>query len=155
MYYFCGRLPSSGNSGTTCAIILRSLATQLIKQNLEMASLVHEAFQEKGSFRSIRAMKTLLCDVGPNVKPMRLLLYGLDKCDTNVQESTIQSMLDLQKGAAGRCKVLILSREESSIRRKMSGKFHLPLNDKTTDSLNLFIKTNVAELREQNSHYEP
>ena len=150
LYYFCGRLPTNGRGGADCAIVMRTLAVQLVRQNLDIASLIHEAHLEKASSRSSSAIKQLLVDVQANVKPIRVVLDGIDECEPHVQKDIIRNLLDIQRVGSKCLKVLISSREEPTVRTSMKKTFTLALNDKTTDALKRYIQSKVTELQNTN-----
>ena len=147
LYYFCSRLPTVASPGTDSTVILRTLAVQLVQQNLDVASLIHEAYVEKASFRSTLAIKRLLMDVRGDVKPIRIVLDGIDEFEPPVQKDVIRTLLDIQRGTSEHCKILISSRDEPTLRLSMSEKWNLNLQGRTTGPLTQYIRNKIAELQ--------
>ena len=146
LYYFCSQSPST----ITCAIILRTLAYQLLQQNLDMASLVHQAYLQTGSTRSGPAMKKLLTQLLPNSKTARIIIDGIDEGDRATQQEILRSLIDIQKSAGHHCKLLVSSREEPQIQKLLAAKVHLKLGEQTLGGLGLYIKDRIKTLHTDN-----
>lgn len=144
LYYFCGHQSSSENS---CAIILRTLAFQLLQQNLDMASLVYQAYLQKGSNRSGPAMKKLLTQILPASKVARIVIDGIDEGDHATQQEILKSLIEIQKSANHHCKLLVSSRDEPQIQKSLAAKTHLKLGEKTAEGLGLYIKDRIKGLQ--------
>ena len=144
MYYFCGQRSSSGDS---CAHILRTLIIQLLRQNLDMAPLVHQAYLQKGSSRSSPSMKKMLKEVLSNVNSSRIVLDGIDECDHSTQKEIVTNLVELQKHVGNACKILFSSRHEPQINKSLAQKTHVPLEGNTAGGLHLYIQHNVEELK--------
>lgn len=143
LYYFCGEKTSQDS----CSTILRTLAIQALRQNLDMVPLVHEAYLQKGSFRSSHGIKKLLKEVLSNLESTRIIVDGLDECGHSLQREVLRSLQDIQSSAGELCKVLVSSRSEPQIDKAISKKVHITLDGKTTEALNLFIESNVEALK--------
>lgn len=144
LYYFCGHQSSIGDA---CAITLRTLAVQLLQQNLDLASLVHQAYIQKGSNRSGPAMKRLLTQVLLTSKVTRIVIDGIDEGDHATQQEILKSLTDIRKSAHHHCKLLVSSREEPQIQKSLASKSHLKLGEKTVEGLSLYIKDRVKDLQ--------
>ena len=142
LYYFCSQ-QSSG--AVACVKILRTLVVQLLRQNIGMASMVHEAFLQKITPNSSPAIRKMLIQILPNVKAPYILIDGIDELDPAVQQELLKSLTDIQKQADYQCKLLITSREEPQIKKFLSGD-HLKLEGRTEEGLNLYIENKVKEL---------
>ena len=145
LYYFFGNQSSNAN---TCATILRTLAYQILQHNLDMASLIHQAYLQKGSNRSGPAMKRLLTQILPSFKSPRIIIDGIDESDPATQQEVLKSLVDIQKSAGQCCKLLISSRNEPQIRKWLAAKIHMDLGEKTNEGLSLYIKDRVKTLQE-------
>ncbi|MCJ1473086.1 hypothetical protein MMC13_001736 [Lambiella insularis] len=143
LYYFCGQKTSQDS----CSTILRTLALQLLRQNIDMVPLVHEAYLQKGASRSSQGIKKILRETLSNVKSARIVVDGLDECHHSLQKEVLGSLLDVQKHSGDSCKILVSSRPEPQINKALPRKVHVTLQGKTTEALNLFIEHNVAALR--------
>lgn len=144
LYYFCGHQSSSGD---TCAVILRTLAFQLLQQNLDLASLVHQAYLQKGSNKSGPAMKKLLTQVLPTSRVVRIIIDGIDERDHATQQEILKSLIEIRKSADPYCKLLVSSRDEPQIQKSLAAKSHLKLGEKTMDGLSLYIKVRIEGLQ--------
>lgn len=145
LYYFCSHKSPKGD---TCATILRTLAIQLLQQNLDMASLVHQAYLQKGSNRSGPVIKKLLIQVLPTSKVARIVIDGIDECDHAIQQEVIRGLIEVQKSASHYCKLLVSSRDEPQIQKSLAAKTHLKLGDKTVEDLSLYIKDRIKGLQD-------
>ena len=146
LYYFCGQKASIGDR---CASVLRTLAVQLLRQDLDMAPLVHQAYLQKGAALSMAGMRKLLKELLSNAVNTHIILDGIDECDIDNQSNILKSLFELQKHAGDSCRVLVSSRDEPLIRKALSHKPHLVLDQKTTEGLNIYIKTSVEDLRDE------
>ena len=144
LYYFCGHQSSSAN---TCAIILRTLAYQVLQHNPDMVPLIHQAYLQKGSNRSGSAMKRLLKQVLPTSKVSRIVIDGIDEDDHVAQQEILKNLIEIRKSADHCCKLLVSSRDEPQIQKPLATKNHLRLGEKTVDGLNLFIKDRIKDLQ--------
>lgn len=147
LYYFCGKR-SSGQD--TCAIVLRTLAIQLLRQNQDMVALVYQSFVQKMSSCSSVAMKKILREILPSVKTARVVIDGIDEFNHQTQQEVLKAMVELQKRVGPSCKLLICSRFEPQISRLLSPMIHIKLEHKTHVGLNLYIQRKVKDLE---SHF--
>ena len=145
LYYFCSHQSSSG---TTCAIMLRTLAIQLLQQNLDMAPLIHQAYLQKGSNKSSPAMKNLLIKLLPTSKVARIIMDGMDEISHATQQELIKNLIEIQKSVDPPCKLLVSSRDEPQIQKSLGTRNYLNLGGKTAESISLFIKDRMKGLQE-------
>ncbi|MCJ1426586.1 hypothetical protein MMC29_004489 [Sticta canariensis] len=151
LYYFCGQ----SSAKDSCGIVLRTLANQLVRENRDLAPLIHQCYLQKGSTTSHPAMKKMLKDVLSTVKPTRIVLDGVDECDYRVQKDVLSSLIELQKHAGENLKILVSSRETPEIKTVMPQKMHMRLDGKTNDALHLYIQQRVKLLKENFPDYDP
>ena len=144
LYYFCDHQSPGENA---CAMILRTLAVQLLQQNTDVASLVHQAYLMKASNRSVPTMKKLLAHVLPTSKVARIVIDGIDELDDATQQETLRSLVEIQKNAGQFCKLLFSSREEPKIKKSLTAKKHLKLGEKTLGGISLYIKESIKEIQ--------
>lgn len=144
LYYFCGKQAAGGD---TRAIVLRTLAVQLLQQNPDMVPLVHQAYFQKMSNRSGIALETMLKEILPNVKVTRIVVDGIDECDGEMQKELLRSLIKIQKLADCSCKLLVVSREEPQIQQSLLSKNHMRLGQKTCEALSIYIKDKVGEVQ--------
>lgn len=144
LYYFCGLKSSLPDS---CSSVLRTLTVQVVRQNLDFAPHIHQAYLQKGSGHSSSAMKRMLKELFSFLCSTRIVLDGVDECDHSVQKELLTSLLELQKHAGEKCKILVSSRNEIHINKAMPCKTHIALDGKTNESLCLYIERNVEDLK--------
>ena len=147
LYFFCSH---KSCSETTCAVMLRTLAIQLLQQNSDMAPLVHQAYLQKGSNRSSPAMKNLLIKLLPTSKVTRIVIDGMDEISHATQQELTKNLMEIQKSVDPSCKLLVSSRDEPQIQKSLATKNYLNLGGKTVESIGLFIKARMRGLQE---HY--
>ena len=145
LYFFCSHQSSSENK---CAVMLRTLAIQLLQQNSDMAPLVHQAYLQKGSNRSSPAMKNLLIKLLPSSKAARIVIDGMDEISHAAQQELIKNLIEIQKSVDPCCKLLVSSRDEPQIQKSLATKNHLNLGGKTVESISLYIKDRIKGLQE-------
>lgn len=149
LYYFCKSSPKD-----SCRSVLRTLAIQLLRQNLNIAPLVHQAYLQKLSGHSVPAMKKMLKDILCTVKSTRIVLDGIDECDLSVQKEVLNSLVELQKHAGDSCKLLVSSRFEPQINQAMPARIHIRIDDKTSEAVELYIQSNVDDLKKDFPGFE-
>lgn len=152
LYYFCGNKSSTKDSS---AMVLRTLAIQLLRQNPGMVPLVHQASFQHMSSCSFPALKKILGQILPNAKYTRIIIDGIDENEFDIQQELLKILLDIQKRADHNCKLLVSSREEPQIQRNLLPKIHLKLGERTSKGLCLYIKTKAKEIREHFSEMDP
>lgn len=152
IYYFCGHRPSNAEALTT---LLRTLAVQLLRQNLELAPFIHQAFLQKGSGRSAPAIKRILKDILSTDKVVRIVLDGIDEWDQIAQRDTLKTLVELQKHGGGDCKVLISSRNEPYISKAIPHKVHMHIDGQSAHGLKCYIETNIQELKDLFPDFSP
>ena len=146
LYYFCSHQESSED---IYAKLLRTLAFQLLQQNLDMTLLVHQDFFLKGSSLSGPAVRKILSQILLATKVTRIVVDGIDELDRGTQHDILKSLVEIQKSAKNNCKLLICSREEPHIQKLLPGKVHMKLGNKTSEGLGLYIKTQVKEVLQE------
>ena len=145
LYYFCGHQSSNGD---TCAMVLRTLAFQLLQQNHDVAPLVYQAYLQEGSSRSALAMTKMLTEILPTSKVARIVIDGIDERSHETQREVLKSLVKVQKGTGHYCKLLVCSRDEPQIQKTLAAKAHLRLGEKTVKGLGLYIKERINVLQE-------
>ena len=146
LYYFCGQKASGGDK---CASVLRTLAVQLLRQDLDLAPLVHQGYLQKGAVLSASGMRSLLKELLGNVNTTHIVLDGLDECDYSAQKDILNSLLEIQKHAGDSCRILVSSRDEPLIEKALHQKPHVALQERTTAGLDLYIESKVEGLRNE------
>jgi len=152
IYYFCGERPSGKDASTA---LLRTLAVQLLRQNLELAPLIHQAFVQKGQGPSAPTIKKVLKEIVSSVKALRMVLDGIDEWDQMAQRDTLKALSELQKHGGNNCKLLVSSRKEPSIGKSMPQKAHMHIDTQSVEGLHRYIRSNTKELRDRFPDFEP
>ncbi len=152
IYYFCGERPSGKDAATA---LLRTLAVQLLRQNLELAPLIHQAFVQQGQGRSAPTIKKILKEIVCSVKASRMVLDGIDEWDHTAQRDTLKALFELQKHGGNKCKLLVSSRKEPSIGKFMPQKAHMDINMQSVEGLHRYIRSNTEELRDRFPDFAP
>ena len=152
LYYFCDHQSSNGD---TCAMVLRTIAIQLLQQNHDMVSLVYQAYLLKGSNRSGPAMKNMLAQILPTSKVVRIVIDGIDEASHETQQEVLKSLIEVQKSTGHHCKILVCSRDEPQIQKSLAAKVHLKIGEKTLKGLGLYIKERTNVLRERFPEIDP
>lgn len=150
-YFFCDQKVSTG---VDCVNILRTLAVQIFQQNEDITPLIHEIFIEKLSTYSSSAIKKMLIQIIPHVKPTHIVLDGIDELNIPLQEDILKIMLEVVRNSNHNCKLLVVSREEPQIRKFFLGK-QMKLEAQTAEGLRQYINRSMDELRSQHTTMEP
>lgn len=146
LYYFCGQRHSGRDSQ---AFLLRTLAVQVLRQNLHMAPLIHQAFLQKGSGRSAPNTKLILKDLLSTIKPTRIIVDGIDEWEDRVQREVLRSLTELQKAGSDGCKLLISSRKEPLIRKELLHAEHLHIVNQSLTGLRAYVQSITEELKDR------
>ena len=151
LYYFCGHKSSDSDS---CALILTTLTKQLVQQDRDLAPLIYQKYLSKGSSKSRPTMKKILKEILPSINSTstRIILDGVDECEEAIQRDILADLIEIQRHAKLRCKVLIASRDEPLIQKSMHQSTHIPLGTKTEAGLKLYIQGEVSKLKEHFSN---
>ena len=144
LYFFCGNRSAEKSD---CGWVLQTLAYQLLQQNRDLCSVVHQAYIAKGSSKSSPALKRVLKDILVTVKASRIVLDGIDECEDNIQRDVISSLIDVQNSVGASCKILVSSRDEPLIKKSINRKEHISLDGKNTQSVNIYIRYQLSELK--------
>jgi len=104
-------------------------------------------------------MRKMLIEVLSTMKPTRMILDGIDKCDHAIQQDVLGSLLELNKRTGDNFRILISSRKEPPIQnatgKAMASKNHLQLGQKTTEGLHAYIRNKVQKLKARFSEKDP
>lgn len=147
-YYFC----NSQAPGTVCSQILRTVALQLLRRHLDLASLIANEYVYRGSNCGMAQLRVLMPQILEVVPYTRIVIDGLDECSIDDQKAVLRELQAICLCPIIRCKVLFSSRREVCIREKLSGNPHIALEerDEVESDIRLFVKCKVAKLRTSN-----
>jgi hypothetical protein len=160
--YVIGRLQAEGgfttayhicNSYTTgknlLGDILRSIAVQLLRLNLELAIYVFENYANKGLPPSIVRLRKLLPELLGTISSVRIIIDGLDEYPEPDQRSILTELIKI---SGDNCRILFSNREGTLITRTLGSKPTISLRDQ--DGVNKDIELHVhARLKELRSRF--
>ena len=144
-YFLC----DSYTENDRCSVVLRSLALQLVRQHLDLASYVADSYVNKGTNASIAQLKKLLPELLAGIPSTFIILDGLDECDERDQKSVLTELVALTGPS---CKLLVSSRDGIYISKILRKRPTLSLKDKRKDvdaDIRLFVNHSLSELRER------
>ena len=144
IYYFCGQRSSDGS---VLASLLCTLTVQLLRKNLELAPLIHQAFLQKETGRSWVSIKKILKKVLSTVKTTRIVLDGIDEWNQTAQRDVLKALVELQKTTSSDCKLLVSSRDEPLIRKELIRAEHLIIDGQSAEGLNRYIASKTESLQ--------
>lgn len=146
LYYFCN---SHSDSRDLCGTIFRTLALQLIRENIELVSYVSDNYAARGLTCSMTQLKELLPNLIKATLATRIIIDGLDECEDKDQKQILQELMKL---CGDRCKVLISSRDSGHIGKTLRKKKTLAFRDRRGDidrDIRLYASQALAGLREE------
>ena len=125
-YYFCNSL----GAGTVCGQILKTVALQLLRRHLDLASLIVNEYVDRLLNCSMKQLRVLIPQILEIVPCTRIIIDGLDECSMSDQKEVLKELQSLCLRPSIRCKILISSRREVYIREKLSSSQHIPLEER-------------------------
>ena len=129
--------------------MLRSIALQLLRQHMDLASYVADNYVNKGSNPSIPQLKKLLVELLSGIPSVFIVLDGLDECDEKSQKSILGELILL---TGPTCRLLISSRDGIYVSKVLHERPTISLREKKRDvdtDIRLFVKHNLIGLRER------
>jgi len=144
-YYFC----RSQDTKTVSSHILKTVVLQLLRQHIDLASLIANEFVYCGSSCGITHLKILVAKLLEIVPFTRIIIDGIDECSNEDQKTILRELQAICFGPNVRCKILFSSRREVYIREKLSGKPEIPLDGRMEVECDIrsFVKYNIKKLR--------
>ena len=116
LYYFCDHY---GGDQNNCSHILRTLATQLIRHDRELAALVWEIHVRKAETPSTERLRKILPKLIAASPFTRIVIDGIDECDAKDHKYALDQLLLLCNDIKGHGSLLISSRDDGIISRKL------------------------------------
>jgi hypothetical protein len=144
-YYFCNSL----NAGTICSQILKTVALQLLRRHIDLASLIVHEFINRGSNCGMAQLRILVPQLLETIPYTRIVIDGLDECSKEDQRMILKELQSLCLGLKTHCKVLISSRREVYLHEKLSGNQHISLEEleEVESDIRLYVKYKMIKLR--------
>ncbi|KAL1624892.1 hypothetical protein SLS54_003616 [Diplodia seriata] len=150
LYFFC-TYRSSHSSPTIN--VLKSLTAQAIQLNAEVVPYIIDNYASKSMTSSTKDLRTLLPHILSNTQSGRIILDGLDECNTEEQKLILKNTLDVMQSTGFGWKMLISSQEIPTITRGLSNlsqKSKLSLseeNQSISSAIETFIDGRIATLQ--------
>jgi len=143
-YYFC----TSQDAGNVSSCVLRTIALQLLRKHLDLASLIANEFVYRGTNCSMVQLKILIPQLLAIVPCTRVVVDGVDECSKEGQQAILRDLQLLCLDQTARCKILFSSRREVHIGQKLSGKPQVLLDGRIEVEKDIcsYVKYNVRQL---------
>ncbi|KAL8631318.1 hypothetical protein Q9189_003001 [Teloschistes chrysophthalmus] len=153
LYFFCGSRPFDPKDAST--LLIRTVTVQLLRQNLDLAPLIHQDFLQKGLGPSGPTIRKVLKEILSTVTNVRIILDGIDEWGQTAQQDTLKILAELQRQGGNQCKLLVSSRKEPLIAKHLPQKLHVHITGQTAAGLHCYIQSSVESLREQFADLPP
>jgi hypothetical protein len=144
-YYFC----HSHDRGSISHQILRSVALQLLRRHIDLASLISNEFVYRGQSCGMSQLRTLIPKLLEIVPCTRIIIDGVDECSPENQRMVLKDVQSLCFGPGTRCKLLISSRRDVGIYEKLSSKPHVLLDEQEEVGIDIqsYVNCRIQQLR--------
>lgn len=144
-YYFC----DSHDFGNISTRILRTITLQLLKRNLDLASLICHEYLYTGLTCGTRELRSLILQFLQIVPSTKIVIDGLDECSYDDQKSVLKVLRGLCSEEHIDCKVMFSSRKEVHIGDKLSKKPQICLDrrDEVELDIHVYVKHKMMKLR--------
>jgi hypothetical protein len=111
----------------TSSRILKSFVLQLINASPDLAAVIHTDYVQTHREPSAKVLKLMLSGTTNNpgllsgVSPCRIIIDGIDECESQEQKPILQDLLQLVSVSApsNNCKLLVCSRDLPEISRAL------------------------------------
>lgn len=145
LYYFC----TSQDSDNICTQILKTLALQILRQHQDAASLIANDFVYKAKNCGIKELRVLVPQLLELSSYTRIVLDGLDECSKPGQKAVLKELHDLCLDRNSNCKILLSSRKEVYLAKKLSAKPQIVLDghEGVDSDIRLYVKYKIGKLR--------
>jgi hypothetical protein len=143
-YYFC----NSRDSGNEYQQILKTIILQILRQHLEVRTLIANGYVYPGSACGMAQLRILISQLLEVVGYTRIIIDGIDECSKENQKTILKELRAICEGQNMHCKVLFSSRREVHIREKLSNQPQISLDGNPQVDLDIqsFVKYNIAQL---------
>jgi len=143
-YYFC----NSQDRGAGSTQILRSITLQLLRNHLELASLISNEFVYRGLSCGPKQLKVLIPQILQMIPRTRILIDGVDECSMDTQRAVLKDLQALCSGGTIACKILFSSRKEVHIKDGLSDRQQVSLDnrDEVETDIRLYVKHRLRTL---------
>ena len=109
--------------------IMRSIVSQLLQGNLDLAPFVFENYANKGLEPSIARLRKFLPELFGTIPSVRIIIDGLDEYPESEQTKVLTELISLTKAPNSQCRILFSNREGKQINRSLNGRPTISLRD--------------------------
>ena len=148
LYYFCD---SNHLAQGQSSEILRTLATQLLAANTEIAPYVIETFANHGLRPTTKNLRAIIEKMILVLPAVRVVVDGLDECSEEDQQEVLENVLKLKGRNPGDYKILISSRNLPSLTKVLHNRPTLCLEKNAGHvygAISAFVSKRLAVLRQ-------
>jgi hypothetical protein len=146
-YYF---LDSNSSVRDLCSNIFRSIASQIIQHNPNLAVHVDTNYVGRGIPCSRTHLDELIPELLNTLEMTRIVIDGLDECAESDQKEILKHFRRLFALPGTRCKILFSSRNCPNIRAVLANVPTVSLSErkgKVEKDIKLFIRQSLSDLR--------
>jgi hypothetical protein len=149
LYYLCNHQSSKS---TNSAHVMRTFVSQLLRINNYMAEHIYEELITNGHAPSVPRLKQLLQTLLSALPSTRIIIDGVDELEDSCRSQVLNDVLGLATALKSKtvCKVLVSSRDVSSISKIMSKYPALNLNQERRfldKSITSFVRQGLCDIR--------
>ncbi|KAM3064939.1 hypothetical protein ACMFMF_011556 [Clarireedia jacksonii] len=144
-YYFC----NSQDTGNVCRQILAIIVLQILSQHPDICTLIANGFVYRGASCGMAQLKILVPQLLEIVSYTRIVVDGIDECSKENQKAILKELDAICTGSTTRCKILLSSRREVHIHKKLSQQPQISLDGRPEVDWDIrsFVKYKIAKLR--------
>jgi hypothetical protein len=148
-FYICNSYTTGKN---LLGEMLRSIAAQILRANLDLASYIFDNYANKLQSPAIVRLRRLLPELLGTVNSIRVIIDGLDEYPEPDQRLILNELMTLSKSFVGQCKILFSNRDEGlQIRKVLGGKPIIDLKSQftsVTKDIQAYVRFNLKEFRD-------
>ncbi|KAF8865135.1 hypothetical protein BDZ45DRAFT_474377 [Acephala macrosclerotiorum] len=144
-YYFCSGQDADHDYGH----LLRTLALQLLRRNLDLASMISNEFVYKGISCGVKVLKTLLPRMLQVMQCTRIIVDGIDELSKESQSLVLKDLQTFCDAETSHCKIIFSSRKEVYLLENLSKKPQICLDNRAevNSDIKLYVKSAIVALR--------
>ena len=147
-YYFC----NSTDPGNVCERILAFICLQILRFHPELCTLIANEYVYHGLVCSMSQLRQLVPKLLALVGFSRVVVDGVDECTRDDQKIILKDLIETCTAQDLHCKVLLSSRKESYVRKKLQAKPSILLDERQEVKWDIttFVKHKMAKVRTSN-----
>jgi WD40 repeat protein len=159
LYYFCSYRDIAAETSIS---LLRSLASQAIQYNPDLAAYIHDEYVQNYPVANLKALKDLVPKLLNNLGSSRIVIDGIDEHVPQTQGYIIDDILRLMSTDSHShiCKVLLASRDVLTVSRKLrrskAALISLTEEHQFIDrAIENFVEWRLSELKQELQELDP